>query len=443
MLLAHVIRNLSTKQFRAVNKIPAYIRWCLSGTPIQNTLIDLGALVAFLGVPILKEPATFRKYIDNSSHSLKANSQNEFKNLRFLLGSICLRRSKTILPLFGLKMEERRPQFSTREREEYRQLQIKCKRAIDLAVSGHNTKETHQSVIEALLRLRLFCNNGSTEESDKSSPFPRDPEETLSMLQQSGDAICQYCSCDILSMSGSGSPEPVHLTECCRVVCGECRIQYQHDLENAQASGKNSCPFCSDGHGVDNILPKETGDRMAIAAARKIYPSKLMVLLEDIQRNSLQEKSIIFSFWKKSLNLVGDLFKANDVRYYCVDGSLSLGKRKAVLSEFQGSQEVGVLIMTLGTGAVGLNNLSVASRIYLLEPQWNPSVENQAIGRIFRLGQGKPVTVIRYIMDKTIEESVESKQLRKLRLARGGFDSKSSTQRIEQLQQLKALVLHS
>jgi hypothetical protein len=51
-----------------------------------------------------------------------------------------------------------------------------------------------------------------------------------------------------------------------------------------------------------------------------------------------------------------------------------------------------------------LNNLSIASRIYLLEPQWNPSVESQAIGRIFRLGQERPVTVIRYIMDKTIEE---------------------------------------
>jgi len=51
-----------------------------------------------------------------------------------------------------------------------------------------------------------------------------------------------------------------------------------------------------------------------------------------------------------------------------------------------------------------LNNLSIASRIYLLEPQWNPSVENQAIGRIFRLGQERPVNVVRYIMDKTIED---------------------------------------
>jgi hypothetical protein len=134
---------------------------------------------------------------------------------------------------------------------------------------------------------------------------------------------------------------------------------------------------------------------------------------------------IIFSFWKKSLDLVGELFTANGIQYLRVDGSLSLGRRKTVLSEFQVNPEIRVLVMTLGTGAIGwvvsltpvesvhfsewslllrLNNLSIASRIYLLEPQWNPSVENQAIGRIFRLGQERPVTVVRYIVDKTIED---------------------------------------
>lgn len=54
--------------------------------------------------------------------------------------------------------------------------------------------------------------------------------------------------------------------------------------------------------------------------------------------------------------------------------------------------------MTLGTGAVGLNNLSVASRIYILEPQWSPSVERQAIGRVIRLGQEKEVQIVRFIM---------------------------------------------
>lgn len=56
------------------------------------------------------------------------------------------------------------------------------------------------------------------------------------------------------------------------------------------------------------------------------------------------------------------------------------------------------------TGIPRLNNLSVASRIHLLEPQWNPSVERQAIGRVLRLGQSETVTIIRYIMKSSVEE---------------------------------------
>jgi len=49
-------------------------------------------------------------------------------------------------------------------------------------------------------------------------------------------------------------------------------------------------------------------------------------------------------------------------------------------------------------------NVSAADRVYIVEPQWNPSVEEQAIGRAYRLGQCRPVTVIRFIMEGTIEE---------------------------------------
>jgi SWI/SNF-related matrix-associated actin-dependent regulator of chromatin subfamily A3 len=262
----------------------------LTGTPIQNTLADLGALVAFLGMPILKDPTTFRKYIDGSSNSSKLKGQNDFKNLRLLLESICLRRSKTILPLFGLKMEERRVQFSTREREQYRLLELKFRRAIDMAVSGHHNKETHQRVIEWLLRLRLFCNNGLTYESDKSSTLPRNPDELLSLLQLCGDAVCQYCFCDVLSMSASESANSVHLTECRQLVCDECMTRYLEDLRNAQQNGKHICPFCDGEHSMENLLPRETGESLRTFLAVEDYPSKLVALLKDMQTNSMQEK---------------------------------------------------------------------------------------------------------------------------------------------------------
>ncbi|KAL2056059.1 hypothetical protein ABVK25_003702 [Lepraria finkii] len=74
-----------------------------------------------------------------------------------------------------------------------------------------------------------------------------------------------------------------------------------------------------------------------------------------------------------------------------------------------------VLLMTTGTGAVGLN-LSVADRVYIVERQWNPSVEEQAIARVYRLGQTRPVTIVRLIMEGTIEEPIRNLQTKKLKL---------------------------
>ncbi|KAF6805795.1 DNA repair protein rad5 [Colletotrichum plurivorum] len=76
--------------------------------------------------------------------------------------------------------------------------------------------------------------------------------------------------------------------------------------------------------------------------------------------------------------------------------------------------------MTLGTSAVGLN-LAFATCIYLFEPQWNPSIELQAIGRALRLGQSENVTIVPYIMRGTIEDNnMLSRQHKKLQLVKVG-----------------------
>ncbi|KAH7122800.1 P-loop containing nucleoside triphosphate hydrolase protein, partial [Dendryphion nanum] len=122
-----------------------------------------------------------------------------------------------------------------------------------------------------------------------------------------------------------------------------------------------------------------------------------------------------------SLDIFGWLLEAKNIPYLRVDGSLQFSKRKVELTQFQAQPYTLVLLMTLGTGAVRLNNLSVATRVHFLKPQWNPSIESQAIGRVVRIGQEQAVTVVWYIMNRTVEKNVQNKQLRKLRLAHGGF----------------------
>ena len=124
------------------------------------------------------------------------------------------------------------------------------------------------------------------------------------------------------------------------------------------------------------------------------------------------------------MSLVGELLSSYGIPYKTIEGSLPSTQRVRVLNEFRRSDGPNILLMTLGTGAVGWVlpfiistvkscnanrrmislNLAIASRIYLLEPQWNLSVESQAIGRAHRLGQTTQVVVVRYFMMNTIEE---------------------------------------
>jgi SNF2 family DNA or RNA helicase len=82
---------------------------------------------------------------------------------------------------------------------------------------------------------------------------------------------------------------------------------------------------------------------------------------------------------------------------------MTLPQRRTMIQHFQQNPSINALLMTLGTGAVGLN-LTVANRVHILEPQWNPSIEEQAIGRVTRLGQDKHVTIVRYVTEHTVEQ---------------------------------------
>lgn len=79
---AHVIRNRSTKKYKAMADLSASIRWCITGTPIQNSLRDLGSLVEFLRVPFLGRASDFRKHIEKSRKTLKGTAQPDYGNLK-------------------------------------------------------------------------------------------------------------------------------------------------------------------------------------------------------------------------------------------------------------------------------------------------------------------------------------------------------------------------
>ncbi|KAK9665985.1 hypothetical protein RND81_14G151400 [Saponaria officinalis] len=95
-----------------------------------------------------------------------------------------------------------------------------------------------------------------------------------------------------------------------------------------------------------------------------------------------------------------------------------------------------VLLMSLKAGGVGIN-LTAASNAFVVDPWWNPAVEEQAVMRIHRIGQTKPVTIKRFIIKGIVEERMEAVQARKQRLISGALsDQEVRSARIEELKML-------
>ncbi|CAI6242193.1 unnamed protein product [Periconia digitata] len=436
---AHTIRNAATKQFRAIHSITSHIRWCLTGTPIQNSLEDLGALVEFLRVPILDDRKTFRNHI---IAPVLAGKSVRFRNLRKLLEILCLRRTKSLLNLPEPTTHTHMLDLSAPEREAYQDFGDSCRHAIDLAISGHSLKKANHHIIQTILGMRLFCNEGPKAFKGKKSlnGLPSDPDHALSYLQTCGKATCAQCHCEVQSMYHSDDRSSATLTVCEHLICGDCLPIYETDLNNDTKEGRAICPICGRRWARDSFFIGSAQDPADTPTSPEEMPSKLKLLLENLQTQGPDDKCVVFSFWKRTLDLVATGLEALNVPFLRIHGSIPSAKRVKILVEFEQSTSARILLVTFGTGGVGINKLMVANCIHILEPQWNPSVESQAIGRVLRLGQERSVRIVRYIARGTVEEAVQSQQLRKLQLARGGFGlafkDDDTSQRVSEIMKL-------
>jgi SNF2 family DNA or RNA helicase len=94
-----------------------------------------------------------------------------------------------------------------------------------------------------------------------------------------------------------------------------------------------------------------------------------------------------------------------DITYSYLDGQTNQKKRKEAVDQFQNDEETRVFLISLKAGGTGLN-LTAADYVYIVDPWWNPAVENQAIDRCYRIGQDKKVIAYRMICVDTLEEKI-------------------------------------
>jgi non-specific serine/threonine protein kinase len=150
------------------------------------------------------------------------------------------------------------------------------------------------------------------------------------------------------------------------------------------------------------------------------YPNvsiKLEELGREITENIGNHKALIFSQFLGMLSLIKEKLNQLGVPYEYFDGGTTAVDREKAIRNFQDNSEVRVFLISLKAGGVGLN-LTAADYVYIVDPWWNPAVEQQAIDRTHRIGQTKNIFAYRMICKDTIEDKILQLQDKKKVLAR-------------------------
>jgi superfamily II DNA or RNA helicase len=146
------------------------------------------------------------------------------------------------------------------------------------------------------------------------------------------------------------------------------------------------------------------------------YSVKQDELTREITENVGNHKALIFSQFLGMLALIRKELEQKGIPYVYFDGSTSAQERERAIEEFQNNTECRVFLISLKAGGIGLN-LTAADYVYIVDPWWNPAVEQQAIDRTHRIGQTKNIFAYRLICKDTIEEKMLLLQERKRALA--------------------------
>ncbi|KAL5431163.1 hypothetical protein PMIN05_009705 [Paraphaeosphaeria minitans] len=351
---AHIIRRLSTVFYRTVAELKARSRWCLTGTPIQNRLEDIGSLFAFIRIIPFNNPSNFRKYISVPFDEGGKRRDLAIERFTRLLDSLCLRRTKDLLHLPEQHCRVRKLEFSAEERMQYEQTKKIMVRTAKNQVSGFDRKST-VGLLQVQLQLRILCNHGTFQQpiswNRRKMHLLDEREATEASLGRDGEVTCSTCQ-QTLPLIGAGSMFRRFDEHCGHVLCYECM---EESMPGVQPGTAISCPFCSPpgkmpSRSANGTYPQRGDDRYFRAQGTS---SKIEALMKDVKVDIWSTKSIIFSCWTHTLDLIGSALGHANINFRRIDGECPTAKREKILDEFAQDPSLRILIMTTGTGAVG------------------------------------------------------------------------------------------
>lgn len=143
-----------------------------------------------------------------------------------------------------------------------------------------------------------------------------------------------------------------------------------------------------------------------VDSAWSLPSSKVAALIEIVSELTIipTNNIIIFSQFTSFLAIIRKELEKNKMQYLYLDGSTPTDKRRKMVEEFQ-EGKCNIFMLSMKAGGLGIN-LTAANHVIILDPWWNPAIENQAMDRAYRIGQKRCVSVIRLISKNTIEEKI-------------------------------------
>ncbi|KAF4605045.1 hypothetical protein EYR40_003828 [Pleurotus pulmonarius] len=446
---AHCIKETSTVGSRASCDLVADRRLCLTGTPVQNKLDDVFALIKFLRLTPFDDKTAWTQYIGGPA---KFGQPLGIARLQIIMKFITLRRTKEtrtpdghkVLSLPPRRDELRYLKFDEQEKAVYDQFFHQSQAEFQEMTDKNEVMKNYVGILQRILRLRQICDHlelVQNKSSDSSASYedivaaiskeginPARAAAIFSMLRDSATAQCVECGAELCSATDLAQAEAAE-TENGSTVKREVKPDSVNiDAPSASTKKKSTKrekrqkPTLESFHPstkIKALMQDLLGFSRANPNSANYDPSSIEVQMIDQQGNCVDEgaiKTVVFSQWTSMLDKIEDALEMAGIKYDRLDGTMKREDRSRAMDALKFDPACEVLLVSLKAGGVGLN-LTAAQRVYLMDPYWNPAVENQAVDRIHRLGQTRPVTTIKFIIENSIEARLLEVQAKKTRLA--------------------------
>lgn len=218
-----MIRRPQTTLFQAASQLSARSRWCLSGTPIQNRLEDVGSLLSFLRIPQLENKSVFQKYVISP---FEEDREEACRKFAFLLDCICLRRPQTLLYLPKIVETVHYIDLSPTEQTQYRNAMGIMSKMLQRKAGQGPGKKSKFGLFQAQLQLRLLCNHGTFQKEitgTNARDAQAESEDVMYSLGRQADIGCLSCGAQIPIFDTMGRSETTKF-KCGHRICQQCQL---------------------------------------------------------------------------------------------------------------------------------------------------------------------------------------------------------------------------